>query len=160
MEKQGKKCKFLLVVIVLAGLMSGFMTMSYVYDKKKIIPYGYFMPKFDPRITVGFDTLCIKVLDNADERSYTRLERMCFSDEIPLSNLFYYSLAMIKKNQYKYAYYDAYKSIMYLYEQNPLIWMPMDSVTNAIAVSFLEKGVEMQDERAWKEKYIRDLRGW
>ena len=72
MERQGKKCKFLLVVIVLAGLMSGFMTMSYVYDKKKIIPYGYFMPKFDPRITVGFDTLCIKVLDNADERSYTR----------------------------------------------------------------------------------------
>ena len=118
------------------------------------------MPKFDPRITVGFDTLCIKVLDNADERSYTRLERMCFSDEIPLSNLFYYSLAMIKKNQYKYAYYDAYKSIMYIYEQNPLIWMPMDSVTNAIAVSFLEKGVEMQDERAWKEKYIRDMRGW
>ena len=38
--------------------------------------------------------------------------------------------------------------------------MPMDSVTNAIAVSFLEKGVEKQDERAWKEKYIRDLRGW
>ncbi len=160
MDKRGKKRKILLVVIVLAGLISGFMTMSYVYDKKKIIPYGYFMPKFDPRITVGFDTLCIKVLDNADERSYTRLERMCFSDEIPLSNLFYYSLAMIKKNQYKYAYYDAYKSIMYIYEQNPLIWMPMDSVTNAIAVSFLEKGVEMNDERAWKEKYIRDMRGW
>ena len=49
---------------------------------------------------------------------------------------------------------------MYIYEQNPLIWMPMDSVTNAIAVSFLEKGVEMNDERAWKEKYIRDMRGW
>ena len=58
------------------------------------------------------------------------------------------------------SYYDAYKSIMYIYEQNPLIWMPMDSVTNAIAVSFLEKGVEMNDERAWKEKYIRDMRGW
>ena len=29
-----------------------------------------------------------------------------------------------------------------------------------IAISFLEKGVEMNDERAWKEKYIRDMRGW
>ena len=160
MEKKGKNCKIHLVVLVLAGLISGVITMSYVYDKKKVIPYGYFMPKFDPRITVGFDTLCIKVLESGDKRSYTHLEQMCFSDEIPLSNLFYYSLAMIKKNQYHYAYYDAYKSIMYIYEQNPLIWMPMDSVTNAIAISFLEKGVEMNDERAWREKYIRDLRGW
>lgn len=160
MERKGKYSKCSFVVLVLAGLISGVITMSCLYDKKKIIPYGYFMPKFDPRITVGFDTLCIKILESGDIRSYTRLERMCFSGEIPLSNLFYYSLAMIKKNQYKNAYYNVYKSIMYLYEQNPLVWMPIDSTTNAIAVSFLEKGVMANDQRAWREKYIRDLQGW
>ena len=45
MERQGKISKFPFVVIVLAGLISGVITMSHVYDKKKIIPYGYFMPK-------------------------------------------------------------------------------------------------------------------
>ena len=142
------KNNFLNMVIIVLGVVLGWSFHELPFKIACRLEYA-FQKKPEPHIRIKDDILKVDVLKDGNIESYHKLKEKFCEDSLP-HNIFYYALYMSDKYGYNDANYDAYRSIVDIYSNNPALG-GIDSLSYSLAIEFLKKGASGGDIRAIRE---------